>query len=310
MSHDIMSPSPAPATLPCTAPTTGASSRARRVIALCNAPMIACSVSSSACTPCARKLFTSPPPQNRAPAPVSSTARTDGSASIAATWASSALASATSNVFTASGRLSVRCAIPSRTSSSTASSLIPASPPEHVTPHPVFGGDTSHARREDRGTDWAASSRSLVPWTFDVDARLCGQPENALADNVALDLVGTAANRDRRRGEEQQLPLRLVGEAFGAEQVERKVRRVFEHPAPPELGARPLRSGRLPGLGDGTGAARGQALNLRLDVQRRQPVAHARVGGQAARPRQLEQSVVPEPRRGAATGEAAALVGE
>ena len=50
------------------------------------------------------------------------------------------------------------------------------------------------------------SVRELVERDAAVEARLLGQAEHALADDVALDLVGAAADRERRRGEEQRVP--------------------------------------------------------------------------------------------------------
>ena len=56
-----------------------------------------------------------------------------------------------------------------------------------------------------------------------VDARFGREPEDSLAHDVALDLVGPATDRDRRRHEEERLPLAVADDGLGAE--ERRARR-------------------------------------------------------------------------------------
>src|SRR5581483_11767075 len=87
----------------------------------------------------------------------------------------------------------------------------------------------------------------LVPRLVEVDARLGREPEHALADDVALDLVGAAADRDRRRGEEQRLPFAVADHAVRAEELERGVRGVLQQIAAAELAAGAFGSGRTSG---------------------------------------------------------------
>ncbi len=67
--------------------------------------------------------------------------------------------------------------------------------------------------------------RELIEGERAVDARLLGQAEDAFADDVALDLVGSAPDRDRRCGEEQRLPLAVrVDGGVGAEDARGRAR--------------------------------------------------------------------------------------
>jgi len=53
-------------------------------------------------------------------------------------------------------------------------------------------------------------TRQLREGNVDVGARLRRQSEHALADDVPLDLVRAAPDRDRGAGEEQRLPLAVA----------------------------------------------------------------------------------------------------
>ncbi len=77
-----------------------------------------------------------------------------------------------------------------------------------------------------------------------IDAGLLGQPEHSFADNVALNLVGPTPDRQRRRGEEQRLPVavRITG-GGGAEESHGQRRVLAKHVASPQLHARALGAG-------------------------------------------------------------------
>ena len=68
-------------------------------------------------------------------------------------------------------------------------------------------------------------ARQFREGNVDIGAWLRRQSEHALADDVPLDLVRAAPDRDGRAGEEERLPFAvavLPGDPVGAEEVERE----------------------------------------------------------------------------------------
>src|SRR5438067_1911855 len=73
-----------------------------------------------------------------------------------------------------------------------------------------------------------------------VEARLGRQTEHPFADDVALDLVGAAADGDGRSGEEEGEPVVLPHQAADAAQVHGEVGEALHRRRAPQLGARAL----------------------------------------------------------------------
>src|SRR5215831_3399703 len=146
----------------------------------------------------------------------------------------------------------------------------------------------SPARAPDR-------ARQLRERHVDVGARLRRESQDTLADDVALDLVGTTADGDRRAREEQRLPLVAAvdsGDAVRTEDVEGESRGGLEPGAAPQLRPRTLWSWPAPRPGGVTSPARGKPRHLELDDRRRQPLAHEHVGAHAPPSDEVDQSVL------------------
>jgi len=120
-----------------------------------------------------------------------------------------------------------------------------------------------------------------------------------LADDVALDLVGPTPDRQRRRGEEQGLPLAVgrarAGDSVGAEDGERGVREIAERGRGAELEARALRS-RPAELRAGAGPTRGERGDAQLHDHTREALAHDGIGVQVRGARERDEAVFVEPR--------------
>ena len=80
-------------------------------------------------------------------------------------------------------------------------------------------------------------------------ARLGREPEDALAHDVALDLVGPAADRDRRGHQEERLPFAVVDDSLGPEQRQRDVGGRLQQRAAPQLGPGALGAGHAAFIG-------------------------------------------------------------
>src|SRR5581483_6734132 len=77
-----------------------------------------------------------------------------------------------------------------------------------------------------------------------VDPRLPWQAQHALAEDVALDLVGAAPDGDRRCRKEKRQPLIFSHEAAETLDVDRQTGEILDRRRAPELGARSLGPGR------------------------------------------------------------------
>src|SRR5436190_19353408 len=92
------------------------------------------------------------------------------------------------------------------------------------------------------GDGTEASAGELVERQCAVEAGLFGQTEHTFADDVALDLVGTAADRERWRGEEQRVPRLGGGQRVGTEDPLGEIGVVAERLAAAQLQPRSRRS--------------------------------------------------------------------
>src|SRR6185295_5772096 len=88
------------------------------------------------------------------------------------------------------------------------------------------------------------------PRSRSVGLGFAGEAEDALGHDVALDLVGAAADRDRRRGEEAgvRLGVARVGDAGEALHVDGEAGDRLHGPGQPDLPAGALGTRREPGL--------------------------------------------------------------
>src|SRR5213593_482880 len=135
--------------------------------------------------------------------------------------------------------------------------------------------------------------RNVFPWQVLVDARLAGQAQHALAEDVAHDLRGAALDRVRARAQEPvfglvlealrsvgrrlaQLVARVEREPARAEHVDRGLPKVFVDLGHRELVDRALRAG-VAGLLRGARALRREAAELDVDVAARHAVAQHRL---------------------------------
>src|SRR5207253_10896415 len=87
------------------------------------------------------------------------------------------------------------------------------------------------------------SPRDLVERDALVEARLGREAEDALADDVALDLVGATPDRDRRGREEQREPVVLTDEPGEAANVDGQVGQGLDRAGASEHRPRPLGNG-------------------------------------------------------------------
>src|SRR5258707_6302963 len=92
------------------------------------------------------------------------------------------------------------------------------------------------------GDGTEASAGELVERERAVEARLFRQTEHTFTDDVALDLVGAAPDRERWRGEEQRVPRLGGGQRVGTEDPLGEIGVVAERLAAPQLHPRTPRA--------------------------------------------------------------------
>ena len=140
------------------------------------------------------------------------------------------------------------------------------------------------------GADLQLPERSLR-----VDAWLLGQPEDALADDVAHHFVGAAGNTHARSSEDDLAPgvgapLAAVGSQLGAEHVGNEVSDALQQLGRRQLGDAELRTGQLADVDLGEGPLVGVAGDAGPDDQLGEVLANEGILGHAEVADHLDQS--------------------
>src|SRR3954447_14774765 len=121
--------------------------------------------------------------------------------------------------------------------------------------------------------------RRSRPWDlFERDALvgsgLGREAEDAFAEDVSLDLVGAAADGDRRRGEEQREPLVLADQPTKTLDGEGEVGQTFDGGRATQLGTRSLRPRRAADLHGGARPQVRETTDLELRHDGSSALAH------------------------------------
>ena len=115
--------------------------------------------------------------------------------------------------------------------------------------------------------------------------------EHPFAEDVPLDLVGAAPDRDRGCGEEQREPFVLADQASQALDVDGQVGHGLDGGCPAQLGARSLGPGRAPGPSGLASPQVGETADLEQRHNRAQPLSHESVVGVLPSAQEIEEGI-------------------